>query len=252
MNVHFVIDEAGSLGHIQAVENMLAIGRGYGVRLQFYYQDIGQLKKCWPSDDGIGLMANTIQVFFGVNDSTPDGKGTANYISQRLGSATIKVESGGTSRGENWQSSYTGGKGGIGYSANTSTSWQQAARDLLKVDEVLRLSPRTAITFVPGLPPIQTTLLRYYEEKWLWKTTGGRWHDFRAACRTLINAVAFLALAGLVALLATRFMQSGGLHGERSGQSVWPAGVDGSDSSRDPGGQDRHGRPVPRSERRAR
>jgi type IV secretion system protein VirD4 len=247
MSVTFVIDEAGSLGHIAAVENMLAIGRGYGIRMQFYYQDIGQLKKCWPADDGIGLLANTTQVFFGVND-----KETAKYVSERLGAATIKVESGGTSRGESWQSSFSGGKGGTNYSTNTSSNWQQAGRELLKVDEVLRLSPRTAITFVPGLPAIQTTLLRYYEEKWLWKTTGGRWHDFRAACRTLLNAMAFLALAGFVALLATRFMQSGGLHGERSRQSVWPAGVDGSDSSRDPGGQDRHGRPVPRSERRAR
>ena len=37
-------------------------------------------------------------------------------------------------------------------------------RKLLKPDEVLGLSERIAITFTPGVPPIWTTLVRYYEE----------------------------------------------------------------------------------------
>ena len=46
--VHFILDEAASLGHMEALDDGVGISRGYGVRLQFYYQSLGQLKKCWP------------------------------------------------------------------------------------------------------------------------------------------------------------------------------------------------------------
>ena len=51
-NVHFVLDEAASLGHLQILEDMLAIGRGYGIRLQFYLQAMGILKGMFPVDGG--------------------------------------------------------------------------------------------------------------------------------------------------------------------------------------------------------
>ena len=44
-NVHFILDEAASLGHLEAIEDAVDKYRGYGVRLQFYYQSLGQLKK---------------------------------------------------------------------------------------------------------------------------------------------------------------------------------------------------------------
>ena len=44
MNVHFVADEANSLGHLDLIGDILAIGRGYGIRLQLYYQDLGQVR----------------------------------------------------------------------------------------------------------------------------------------------------------------------------------------------------------------
>ncbi len=46
--VHFVLDEAASLGHMDALDDAVDKFRGYGVRLQLYYQSLGQLKKCWP------------------------------------------------------------------------------------------------------------------------------------------------------------------------------------------------------------
>jgi hypothetical protein len=45
-----------------------------------------------------------------------------------------------------------------------SDNWGQQARRLLKPEEVTNLPSRTAITFTPGIPPIMTTLIRYYEE----------------------------------------------------------------------------------------
>jgi len=78
--VHFVLDEAASLGHMEALDDAVDKYRGYGVRLQFYYQSLGQLKKCFPDGQEQTLLSNVSQVFFGVNDL-----GTAEYVSNRLG-----------------------------------------------------------------------------------------------------------------------------------------------------------------------
>lgn len=158
--VHFILDEAASLGHLEAIEDALDKYRGYGCRLQFYYQSPGQLKKCFPNGQDQTLLSNTTQIYFGVNDTA-----TADLVSARLGEQTVIVESGGSSYG----SSSTHSSGGHaqdsrGYSHNSNSNWQQQARKLLKPEEVIALHPRIAITFTPGVPPICTELVRHYEE----------------------------------------------------------------------------------------
>ena len=44
-------------------------------------------------------------------------------------------------------------------------NWQQQARKLLKPEEITGLPARTAITFTPGVPPLMTTLVPYFEEE---------------------------------------------------------------------------------------
>jgi type IV secretion system protein VirD4 len=156
--VHFVLDEAASLGHMEALDDAVDKFRGYGVRLQLYYQSIGQLQKCWPDGGATTLLSNTTQVFFGVNDPQ-----TAGYVSSRLGEETILVESGGTSSSTTRQASQQG-SGSYSYSTSTSDNWQQMGRKLLKPEEVEALDPRVAITFTPSAPPIWTWLVRYYEK----------------------------------------------------------------------------------------
>lgn len=92
--VHFILDEAASLGHMESLDDAVDKYRGYGVRLQFYYQSLGQLKKCWPEGQDQTLLSNTTQVYFGCNDNE-----TAEYVSNRLGECTIIVDSGGTNTG---------------------------------------------------------------------------------------------------------------------------------------------------------
>ena len=46
--VHFVLDEAATLGHMDAIDDAVDKYRGYGVRLQFYFQSLAQLRKCFP------------------------------------------------------------------------------------------------------------------------------------------------------------------------------------------------------------
>jgi type IV secretion system protein VirD4 len=157
--VHFLLDEAASLGHTDALDDALAIGRGYGLRIQWYFQSVSQLKTAFPEGKEGTLLSNTTQVYFGVNDYP-----TAEYVSNRLGEETIIVTSGGTSSGRSRQTSDQGNQGSTSYSVNTSDNWQQSGRRLLKPEEVLVLGERTAITFTPGIPPLRTTLVRYYEK----------------------------------------------------------------------------------------
>ncbi len=160
--VHLVLDEAASLGHMDALNDAVDKYRGYSLCIQFYYQSLGQLKKCWPEGQDQTLLSNTTQVFFGVNDQQ-----TAEYVSNRLGEQTIVVDSGGTSYGGSSQNSQSSGGGSSSNSSswNTSSNWSQAARKLLRPEEVTALNERIAISFVPGCRPIWTTLLRYYEKE---------------------------------------------------------------------------------------
>ncbi|MGA2253580.1 MAG: type IV secretory system conjugative DNA transfer family protein [Thermoguttaceae bacterium] len=157
--VHFVLDEAASLSHLESLDDAVDKYRGYGVRLIFMYQSLGQLKKCFPEGQDQTLLSNVTQVFFGVNDPP-----TAEYVSNRLGDETIVVESGGSSWGGSRQYSHNSQGDNSSRSWNTTSNWQQQGRKLLKPEEVTSLSPRIAITFAaPGLPPICTRLTRYYE-----------------------------------------------------------------------------------------
>lgn len=160
MIVHFVCDEASSLGQLPQIDGAIDKFRGYGIRLQLYYQSLAQLRKCFPDGQDQNLLANVSTVFFSVN-----GYQEAEYISNRLGEQTIVVGSGGTSRGTSRQHNDQGMNGNYGTSSNANDNWQLQARRLLKPEEVMALSPRTAITFTPGVRPIATQLVRYYEEQ---------------------------------------------------------------------------------------
>jgi type IV secretion system protein VirD4 len=192
-----VLDEAASLGHMEALDDAVDKYRGYGVRLQFYFQSVSQLRKSFPEGQDQTLLSNVSQVFFGINDLP-----TAEYVSNRLGEETIVVSSGGTSTGHsrqssNQSSSYTS-------SSNANDNWAQQGRKLLKPDEVLGLSDRTVITFTPGVPPIWTNRIRYYEERNLGRRPGW-WQRFAAMANVVTGAVILLLVtAGFLVMVCTQ------------------------------------------------
>lgn len=201
--VHFQLDEAAALGRMPALDDAVDKYRGYGVRLYFYYQSLGQLKKCWPEDQGQTLLSNTTKIFFGCNDYQ-----TAEFVSKCLGPETIVVESGGSSsgwsrnRGSSSGSSYSENRGSS-TSGGSSHNWQQQSRELLKPDEVMQLDPRIAITLTPGVRPLWTRLVRYYEEKALFRWRG--WlRRLATACWTLLLSAALLFIALAAAASLTR------------------------------------------------
>ncbi len=173
--VHFILDEAASLGHMESIDDAVDKFRGYGIRLLFLYQSLGQLKKCFPEGQDQTLLSNCTQVYFGINDYQ-----TAEYVSNRLGEKTIVVASGGTSTGTTRQTSDEGGKGSSSVSKTENDNWSQTGRKLLKPEEILALHERTAITFAQGMRPIWTNLVRYYEESLL-DAPPSLWGKFKAA-----------------------------------------------------------------------
>ena len=62
----------------------------------------------------------------------------------------------------------------------------------------MALPPRTAITFTPGVPPVCTTLVRYYEEPNLGRGPGW-WSRFKAAVQVAGLSLLLLAAAAMVA-----------------------------------------------------
>jgi type IV secretion system protein VirD4 len=181
------------------------------VRLQFYYQSLGQLKKCFPEGQDQTLLSNTSQVFFGVNDPQ-----TAEYVSARLGEETIVVDSGGSGSGKSVQ--VPGATpGSTSHSENWNSGWQQQARKLLKPEEVTALSPRVAITFTPGIPPLWTTLVRYYEEQ---VRTPGRLDGLRAKARIVAGCAAVLLAAILMTVCVVKVKEQHGSSYRASGRSV--------------------------------
>jgi type IV secretion system protein VirD4 len=91
------------------------------------------------------------------------------------------------------------------YSSNENENWAQQARKLLKPEEVMALSERTAITFTPGVPPIWTTLVRYYEKGF---RTPGRIGRLWATAKTFAASAAILLLAlGLAVGMTARKQQ---------------------------------------------
>jgi type IV secretion system protein VirD4 len=192
-NVTFVLDEAASLGRMDALDDAVDKYRGYGVRLQFYFQSVSQVRKSFPDGQEQTLLSNVSQVFFGINDLP-----TAEYVSNRLGESTIVVSSGGTSSGTSRQSSGNN-QSSTSYSKNDSSNWSQMGRKLLKPEEVLSLDKRVAITFTPGVPPIWTTLVRYYEES-LAVSQPSYLNRFVAAVGMVVKSAALLFMAYWIAV----------------------------------------------------
>lgn len=198
--VHFVLDEAASLGgKMQCLESAVDKYRGYGVRLQFYLQSLGQLQKFGKEGQDQTLLSNTTQVFFGVSDPS-----TARYVVSRLDKETVWVAGGGGNTG--WSQQFDA-RGGVSNTSSGGESWdrKQNARELLTAGEVMTLPQDVAITFTPGVPPLCTKLIKYYQED-----LAAQPSVFRRAVKTMwtgIECVTLLLSAILMTAVVTQLLK---------------------------------------------
>jgi type IV secretion system protein VirD4 len=159
--VHGIIDEAAAVGPLEAIDQALAVGRGYGINVHLSFQSLAQMETVYPNGQAKAVLAQTAQVYLQVQDVV-----TAEHVSRSLGPQTVEVESGGVSNGTSVSRPHVSrgqneGSSTVSHSANDN--WGLQSRPLLHPNEVLMLPRGVAITICPGCPPILTTLVPYFE-----------------------------------------------------------------------------------------
>jgi type IV secretion system protein VirD4 len=150
--VLFLLDEFASLGRMDVLKDSLAFLAGYGVRICTIVQGLGQLDDLYGRAGRESILQNSaLQVLFAANDDT-----TAHYISERLGTQTIR----------------TVARSVPGSGLRGSKTYSSAPRQLLLPEEVRQLGPREALVFKEGARAVRGAKIRYHEEP-----------ELRARCR---------------------------------------------------------------------
>jgi type IV secretion system protein VirD4 len=136
--VLFMLDEFAALGHLEIIETVWALVRGYGIQIMPVLQDLNQLKNIYKdrAETFIG-MAGTV-LSFGPNDNV-----TAEWLCKRAGDITKVV------LGFNAGSS-TGGQ----TSSNRGRSYQQVKQSLLTPHQLFGMSQGQTIITLAGLSNI--------------------------------------------------------------------------------------------------
>ena len=159
--VLFLLDEAGHLGHIQTLEDAVTMLRGYGIRVWFFFQSLGQLRKAFGERADVFLDNIDTQHYFGINAYE-----SAEAISKR-----------------------------------SSLTYSETGRRLYKPEEVIGLPEDIALVFHRNLPVVPVQLLRYYDAPEFKRgRTGAARGVGIAAIRGMILSFAFGALVAIVAL----------------------------------------------------
>lgn len=159
--IRFYLDEAATLGDIEALYNATCYGRSYGLRLFLLYQAVSQVQACFPEAKAATFRSTTASIFAGTNDLQ-----TAEEVSKYIGSTTVYSTSRQTST--NWGGSKTASprdvSEGSNWGGSGSTTHSEMARPLIQVDEVLRMPRWAAIALLPGVRPIFLEKLPYFRQ----------------------------------------------------------------------------------------
>ena len=154
--VLFLLDEMAQLGTMDMMRKAVSLMAGYGMTVWMVWQDLSQIKLLYK-DDWQSFLANAkVQQYFGIND--PE---TAKTISEMLGEETIRIEtvSESTATSKENLALFHSTK-----TKNSARSNAEAARALLKPDEVRRLPRETMLLFVQGVAPVICRRLSYFSD----------------------------------------------------------------------------------------
>ena len=192
--VLFLLDEVGHIGHIQALEDAVTLLRGYGIRLWFFFQSLGQVTECLGEHAQTFLDNIGTQQFFGIN-----AYDSAEALSKRLGDTTIANESFNSTSG---RSRSYGGKDQDGRNVSTGdgVTISEMGRALARPDEITRCPEDMAWIFHENLPPIRARLLRYYDAPEFRR--GGTGRSRRQGFASFLWSLCILILGTLFAAFA--------------------------------------------------
>ncbi|MCA9218075.1 MAG: type IV secretory system conjugative DNA transfer family protein, partial [Planctomycetales bacterium] len=80
----FILDEAATLGEMDALYNSLNFGRSFSIRLAFLFQSVSQIQRCFPESKAADFKGTVASVFCGVND-LETAKEVFSYWAERSG-----------------------------------------------------------------------------------------------------------------------------------------------------------------------
>lgn len=86
--VSIYLDEAALLGTMESFDQVIGAIRGYRIRLNAFYQSLGQLKAGYPDTWETWLSTAFAKTYFSINDVD-----TADWISRSIGDTTIAIPS---------------------------------------------------------------------------------------------------------------------------------------------------------------
>ncbi|WP_197531008.1 type IV secretory system conjugative DNA transfer family protein [Posidoniimonas corsicana] len=185
--VRFLLDEAATLGPLDALYNAVFYGRSFGLRLLFLFQSSSQVSRSFPDSQKDDFFATVGSVFCGVNDHR-----TAKEVSDWIGQTTVV----GTTRQDSFSQGKTAGTGlqdqthSTNWGDNRSTSYSEVGRALIQPEEVLQLPKNAAIVLLPNVRPILAEKTPYFARR-------GR-RLIRRTGWAVVNAVVALATAAAV------------------------------------------------------
>ena len=190
--VLMILDEFPQLQYIKPIEDSLAYIAGYGVKLWFFIQDLGQFQHHYPTTWRTFIANCGVRCFFGVSDFdtaklVSDMSGQSTVMNVTTGESTSRSQTKSTTEGvsstKGGNSSSSSGAGGgssssgsswstgtssslsesFGITVGSSRSTTHVARALITPGEVMCLNEREQIIFIRGERPIRAWQLRYYE-----------------------------------------------------------------------------------------
>ncbi len=175
----FMLDEMAQLGRMEPIVSAITLLRGYGFTIWSIIQDINQLKTLYPNDEWRTILSNSkYRMFSCVTENE-----TAEYISTALGDTTLSynLASFGQSNSHNngWSSTSSSAPGSnssgynsgsqIGSSSNSAE--QRVSRKLLDAAEIMKLQYEDQILIIPGMNPIFSQKVDYFNNPKLKKLT---------------------------------------------------------------------------------
>jgi type IV secretion system protein VirD4 len=192
--IRFYLDEASTLGEIEALYNALVFGRSFGIRLFFLLQSFSQIELCFPKSKADDFKATVASLFCGTNDFR-----TAQEISQWIGQTAAHTYS--SQSTHNWGTSTNNSShddsSGTSRGSSTSDTLNETARALIRPEEVLQLPTDEAIVLLPHLRPFRVRKMPYFaaEQRWPVLARVGQY-----AALLAIGAVCFVAFGVLYAI----------------------------------------------------
>ena len=227
--VMVILDEAATLGRLEILETAVTLMAGWGVKLIFVWQSIGQIRDCFPGDKATTFLANmSLQVFGKTNDIM-----TAKHVSECIGARTVlttNVQDGGST-------SRTSGLEARQESSTRGSSWgatySETGAPLLRPEEVLKMPAELMVVFTDRTRPILVRQRRYYEPEF--------WNFARRRASTFVRLLAVIVLGILIGLFVDHVQRA------RQAPKAFAPNTPNRDSGRPAGGTTTP--PAPRTKR---